>query len=1127
MMRRARWCRRRAILLALSLAAVLQLMGMLSAAADAGTPAPWWHLSSASAPSYLRPGDTQDVVFASASNVGDEASNGTVTISDSLPAGLTATAIKLVSSDEHQQGSCEALPALRCSFSGSVQPYVRLEVRITVEVAAALHAGPIQNQVAIDGGEAASTSLTEALKVADEPTPFGIEALKLIPEDQGGAQDLQAGSHPFQLSTVLNFNQTLEPGKGTEPSAPALVKDLHFDLPPGLIGDPQATPQCSDANFATLYVKDTDLCPPQTAVGAALVTLNEPANAGYITATVPLFNLTPAPGKPARFGFEAFNVPVVLDASVRTDGDYNVQVNVSNATTAAQVLGSEVIFWGEPGDPAHDQSRGWQCIVDGVDAIEGESCQAPDPRSTTPLLTLPTSCEGPLTATLSGDSWSGQTLAGSAIVPALTGCGGLPFSPTIDVTGEEHTASTPTGVTVDVGVPQAATLAAGGLAEADVRDTTLTLPAGVELSPSAANGLEGCSEAQIGFLGFNQASETNDFTPAAAECPDGSKVGLVHIRTPLLSHELEGAVYLASPAPNGEAGQNPFGSLIAVYLVAEDPVSGVRVKLAGEGQLDEHSLQLSTTFRNTPQVPFEDLRVELFGGPRAPLSTPPACGAYASSAVFSPWSASGTVGVLSPAGDFQITSGAAGAACPAGALGFAPGFLAQSSSAQAGGFTGFTVELSRADGDQALAGLTMHLPGGVAALLSSVKPCLEAQAQADACPAESLVGEATAVAGLGPEPYVERGGKVYLTGPYRGAPFGLEIVSPAVAGPFDLGTVTVRSKILIDPGNASVTIVSDPLPTQLRGIPLQLKQVIVNVNRPNFEFNPTNCSQMRIDGTISGDRGASAAVSSPFQVAHCAGLPFKPRLTASTKGQASKANGANFDVKVESKGLGQANIAKVRLQLPKALPARLTTLQKACTEGAFSKNPASCPEGSVIGQATIHTPVLSSPLMGPAYLVSHGGAAFPDVEFVLQGEGITLVLDGKTQIKNQITYSKFESAPDAPFTVFETVLPAGPHSALTANLPEKAKFNLCSSSLSMPTEIVAQNGAVLKQTTKIALQGCKRVESAKPKKLTRAQKLALALKACRRAHKYSHARRTACEREARRAAGRKRPARKT
>jgi hypothetical protein len=558
---------------------------------------------------------------------------------------------------------------------------------------------------------------------------------------------------------------------------------------------------------------------------------------------------------------------------------------------------------------------------------------------------------------------------------------------------------------------------------------------------------------------------------------------------------------------------------VALYLVAEDPVSGVLVKLAGEGHLDERTLRVSTTFRNAPQVPFEDLKLELFGGQRASLTTPAMCGQYPTDAAFTPWSGSGTVNLSSPGEEFAITSGVNGGGCSANPLAFSPGFVAGASDGQAGGFTSFTLELSRPDGDQALSAVSMHLPAGIAALLSSVKLCDSAQASADACPPESQVGEATAIAGLGSEPYTESGGKVYITGPYGGAPFGLEIVSPAVAGPFDLGTVTVRSKLFVNPNDASITIVSDPLPTQLRGIPLQLKRVLVNVDRPNFEFNPTNCSQLRIAGAISGDQGANVPVSSPFQVGGCQSLPFKPKLTASTKGQASKARGANFDVTVESKGLGQANIAKVRLQLPKALPARLTTLQKACTEAAFNANPASCPEGSVIGTATIHTPVLSSPLTGPAYLVSHGGAAFPDVEFVLQGEGITLVLDGKTQISKQITYSKFESAPDAPFTVFETVLPAGPHSALTTNLPEKDKFNLCSTSLSMPTEIVSQNGAVIKQNTKIALQGCKKVKTARP--LSRTQLLRRALAACRRTHRHSQTRRQACERSARRRYGAK------
>src|SRR4029077_2168929 len=566
---------------------------------------------------------------------------------------------------------------------------------------------------------------------------------------------------------------------------------------------------------------------------------------------------------------------------------------------------------------------------------------------------------------------------------------------------------------------------AGALAEAEVRNTTVTLPQGVQLSPSAANGLEACSESPIGLEGFNAATQINEFNTGKPSCPDASKLGTVHIKTPLLTHELEGEVYLATPAPNGEAGKNPFGSLVALYLVAEDPVSGVLVKLAGEGHVDEGTLRVSTSFRNTPQVPFEDLKLDLFGGPRASVSTPPFCGGYATDAAFTPWSGTGVVNVLGPPEEFNIAAGVGAGPCPVGAQPFSPGFNAYSTNPQAGAYTGFSLELSRPDGNQALSGLSMHLPPGIAAMLSSVSLCTEAQAQANACPPASEVGHASAVAGLGPEPFIQGGGRVFIPGPYGGAPFGLSIVTPAVAGPFDLGVVTVRSRLFIDPNNASVTIVSDPLPTQIKGIPLQLKRVIATVDRPNFQFNPTSCAPMSIQGTLAGQEGATAPVSSPFQVGGCGNLPFAPKLTAQVAGNASKANGAAFTVTVASAGLGQANIAKVSLQLPIALPARLTTLQKACLETLFNANPATCNPESVIGNATIHTPVLANPLSGPDYLVSPGGAAFPDVEFVLQGEGVTLILDGKTDFKKGISYSRFESAPDAPFSSFQTVLPAG------------------------------------------------------------------------------------------------------
>ena len=1112
------------LLLVTALAIVL-LLGA-AASAPAFGQAPVWRISSEVAPTNLPPGGEGQVVLV-ISNLGDgpvEASKSQVVISDGLPPGLTATEVT-AKSINGTSVEC-VLGPLRCTFAGVLYPYQRIVITIQVHVQEPPGTvTSLAHEISVEGGGAPRVSSIQHASVSDEPTPFGIQSYEMLPLNEDGTPATQAGSHPFQLTTTLVLNQT---AVSTAPRQPAaLAKDLRFNLPPGLVGNPNAAARCSMTDFSAL-VDQTNLCPPSSVVGVAAVSAYEPISK-TILGTVPVFNLVPAQGEPARFGFEIAKVPIIIDTSVRSGKDYGVVASVQNATQAAGILSSQVTLWGVPGDPRHNNSRGWECVAGGIFAGEiGKPCPASSEVPREPFLTLPTSCPAnpasePMTSLVETDSWAQPGsllsvgyawLSGTGQGLGMDGCNQLPFTPSISVTPEQHTASTPTGLSVDVEVPQRTTLEANGLAEADVRDTTVTLPQGVQLSPAAANGLDACSEAQIGFTGVNPSTETNEFNAAAPSCPNGSKVGLVHIRTPLLSHELEGSVYLASPAPNGgaEPGRNPFNSLVALYIVAEDPVSGVLVKLAGEGHVDEGTLRVSTTFRNAPQVPFEDLKLQLFGGQRGSVTTPALCGNYATEAAFTPWSGTGTVDVDSPAGEFNITSGANGAGCSASPLAFTPGFSAHSTNVQAGALTSFSLELARPDGDQALSTVSMHLPPGNAALLSSIKQCPQAQASVDACPPESQIGDATAIAGLGSEPYTEAGGKVYITGPYGNAPFGLEIVSPAVAGPFNLGTVTVRSRLFVNPNDASITIVSDPLPTQLRGIPLQLKRVIVNVDRPNFEFNPTNCSPMRIEGSLAGAEGADAGVSSPFGVVNCAGLPFKPKLTASTKGQASKADGANFAVKVESKGLGQANIAKVRLQLPKELPARLTTLQKACTEGAFDRNPASCPEGSVIGLATIHTPVLSSPLRGPAYLVSHGGAAFPDVEFVLQGEGITLLLDGKTQIKKQITYSKFESAPDAPFTVFETVLPAGPHSALTANLAEKSKFNLCSSSLSMPTEIVAQNGALLEQTTKIALQGCRKVQSVR---LSRAQLLERALASCRKQHRHSRANQMACEKQAR------------
>jgi hypothetical protein len=668
------------------------------------------------------------------------------------------------------------------------------------------------------------------------------------------------------------------------------------------------------------------------------------------------------------------------------------------------------------------------------------------------------------------------------------------------------------------------------LGESAVKATTVTLPEGVQLSPSAADGLQACSEEQIGYQGAGQtdpyspSGETPEplrFSPTVTSpggeqvltnCPPASKVGTVQIKTPLLKNELTGSAYLAAQ------NANPFGSLVALYIAAEDPEEGVRVKIAGEVKLNPTTGQIVSTFVNTPQVPFEDFVVDFDSGPRASVSTPASCGSFTTGTSFTPWSTGVPQESNSNPGEFQITSGPGGSPCSSPQP-FAPAFTAGSSNVQAGAFTPFSVTITRPDGQQALKSVSVTLPPGAAAILKNVEQCPEPQASNGTCGPDSLIGHANATVGYGSDPFTTPVGSVYLTGPYGGAPFGLSIVTPAIAGPFNLGNVVVRSAISVNRMTAAVTIAT-VLPTIVQGvgmpssgIPLQLHSVNVVVDRPSFEFNPTNCSPMTIAGTLGGDAGASVPVSAPFQVGDCSALPFHPKLSASTRGNASKANGASLTVKIAASP-GEANIGKTKLVLPIALPSRLTTIQKACPDSTFEVNPAACDEGSNIGSATVYTPVLKSPLSGPAYLVSHGNAAFPDVEFVLQGEGIVLVLDGQTDIKKGITTSTFDAVPDAPIESFETVLPEGPHSALTSNVPQSKNFNLCGAKLVMPTTITGQNGAVIQQQTKIPVAGCGAVKG-----YTRAQLLGKALAKCHKLYKHSKKKREACERQARKKYG--------
>jgi hypothetical protein len=1120
--------------------------------------------------------DSGEVVV-TAGNLGDAPVAGEkdpVKITDTLPVGFTAVGISARKKQGAESTSLVCgLEKLTCEWSSVVPSYGSIEVFIPVVISAGASTGEANpNRVSVTGGEAfqcdavttqtgkftdsfcteeepaehggfervvtgaaPTASLARPLVLSAQPTPFGLENYELLNEEEGGAPVTQAGAHPFQQTTIVELNQTgLAERNGLPAAEPAaLTKDLNFKWPAGLIGNATAVPQCTQSEFLTNVEARENTCPAQTAVGISTVTVNEPKTLGFFTETVPLFNLEPDRGEPARFGFyiPVAEVPVYIDTAVRTGGDYGVTVSSYNITQTTAFLTDHVTVWGVPGDPRHDASRGWGCLIQSGTATRGSSpgalppCEHSEAAHPPPFLSLPTSCTGPLQSTVEGDSWEELPLESHLLatyaMPALSGCNELPFAPQLEVKPDGTQASKPTGLEVNVHVPQEVNDSdAEGLASSNVKDIEVTLPEGVTLNPAAADGLQACSEAQVGFIG-EESGGTDLFTATLPEafCPDAAKVGTVSIESPLLPKDqpLQGAVYLAAPAPNGEPGQNPFNSLVSMYIVAEDPVSGTLVKLPGKVELNQATGRIESTFENTPQLAFENANIHFFGGERAPLATPAHCGTYTTEASFTPWSGNPPVKSSS---SFSITSGPNGTACPGASLPFSPSLAAGMTNINAGAFSPLTTTITREDGQQNISSVQLRFPPGISGILAGVPLCGEAQANAGTCGAASQVGETIVSVGLGGDPYTVTGGKVYITGPYHGAPFGLSIVNPAVAGPFNLGTVVVRGKLEVNPSTAALTFTSNnenegfAIPHILDGIPLQIKHINVTVNRGggdgDFTFNPTNCSPMAITGSIGSAEGASSAVQEHFQVTNCASLKFAPKFAVSTKGRTTKKLGASLTAKVtEPAGSmgSQANIARVKVDLPIQLPSQLKTLQKACPAKTFEEGFEQCLKDaphSKVGEAVVYTPLLPVPLKGPAIFVSHGGEAFPSLTVVLQGYGVTIDLVGATDIKGGITSTTFKTVPDVPFSSFELTIPQGEYAALAVNLPERDHGDLCGQNLKMPTEFLAQNGAKINEDTPISISGCP-----KAKALTRAQKLQKALKACRQDH--NKGKRTKCE----------------
>jgi hypothetical protein len=955
--------------------------------------------------------------------------------------------------------------------------------------------------------------------VATQGVGFGIKSFEVSFLNENGTPDTQAGSHPYQLVDNFELNSHFKRVESNADSPyirlpDGVLRDLTVDFPPGFIGDPNATPKkCTGQELITLK----DACQPEARVGH--LALKWSAGQHRLKGiSESIFNMVTPHGVALQLGGN-FALPLLyINNGVPAGGDYPAQATVTAAPVTAPIVRSSAVISGvitpcvrvTPGAGKYSDNA---CTEEsGINGIE-RNFEKETARSK-PFLTLPTGCHGPLRSTMTADSWEEpgkwaqatsvtHNAAGTPV--SLTGCSKLKFPPTIEVKPDVPDASTSTGLTVGVHVPQTAAANPDGLAESALRDTTVTLPEGVAINPAGANGLEACSEGLAGFTGFNEFNseyepgvQTATFTPELPEplqpgsnfCPNGSKIGTVRIKTPLLANPLEGAVYLAAQ------NANPFGSLAAMYLIAEDPVSGTLIKLTGEVSLSATG-QIVTTFKNTPDLPFEELELHFFGGERATLTTPSRCGTYTTAASFVPWDGNGPVEASS---SFQITSGPNGGPCPGASLPFSPSLTGGATNVNAGAFSPLTLTMTRKDGEQNLQSVEAHLPPGLSGILANIELCPEPQANLGECPPNSLIGETTISVGVGGDPFSVSGGKFYLTGPYNGsggctvgsagcAPFGITFEVPAKAGPFDLkrntanpagedpcDCVIVRGKIEVNPITAAITITSDPpgspdaIPTSIEGIPLEIQHVNAITTRGDFQFNPTNCDKMQVTGTIHSSEGATDTIGVPFQVTNCAILGFKPGLKVSTSGKTSRTNGASLHVKLtfpKAPFGSQANIKSVKVALPKQLPSRLTTLQKACPAKTFEADPAGCPAASIVGHGEAITPLIPVPLDGPAYFVSYGGAKFPELVVVLQGYGVTLDLHGETFISNAgITSSTFAAVPDAPVGSFELTLPEGRYSALAAN------SNLCNKRLKMPTAFTAQNGATIKQSTPISVTDC-------------------------------------------------------
>jgi hypothetical protein len=893
----------------------------------------------------------------------------------------------------------------------------------------------------------------------------GSEGFEVSPIAEGGGPADLAGSHPYALSTSVAF----EPESPASPGAPFTdgdLRDLTIEEPAGMVEDPDAVPKCSQLQFGTPRSspfeepsRSGESCPADTQVGVVTV---ETSFAGGSSRRFGVFNLAPPPGVPSELGFSPYGVPVTFDSTIRAEGEYGLTLESRNFPQRLDLSGFQMTLWGYPWGVAHNGERG-NCLNEAEPSFPWAKCSVGPPQQfpPQPYLTLPTFCAAPLHFTARADSWQQPTVVAAQSEPFTPqGCDSLLFGPQPSAQLLNPRASSPSGF--NFGLFSNAESPLTHRVPSQTRKAVISLPEGVTVNPSVGAGLGVCTPGQY-------AAETASSLPGEG-CPNASKIGDFTVHSPLFEEALDGAIFLAQPdlaSTTTPGAENPFDTLIALYLVAKAPQRGIVVKVAGKLEPDLRTGQLVATFDNLPQLPYTNLEVHFREGQRSPLVTPTGCGTYLTHEALTPWL--GTLGGYETDAVSEIEAGIGGGPCPSAATPpFTPQATAGTLNPNAGSYTPFYLHLTRTDTEQEITSYSTRLAPGLLGKIAGIPYCPEAAIAAakqetgveelehPSCPAASEIGHTTSGYGVG-STLAYAPGRLYLAGPYHGSSFSIVAVDSALVGPFDLGVVIVRSAIEVNPDNAQVSIdssASDPIPHIIDGIPIHLRDVRVYISRPETTINPTSCEPFSITSTLDGSAppftdpiSASSSPVDHFQVSYCSSLGFAPKLAFRLDGGTRRGNYPSLRA-VLTPHPGDANIAAATVTLPPSEFLAQNHIETICTNPQAAAE--RCPPGSIIGNASVTTPLLGVPMSGPVYLRS-SDSKLPDLAVALRGQGIGIDLDGKIDSFHGGLRARFEGLPDAPVSKFVLTLNGGKRGLLVNSA------NLCTSTEPATVRMVGQN----------------------------------------------------------------------